>query len=114
MAMGAALGGIVAGAACALYLLVPQGECPWVYELPGSGWFHLFCTQQSKPGAQTTRAYRSRDPYDVSIGHNRCLVARMPVAAPELVEHEGWLYLAALREGLRGIRIARLRFAAAG
>ena len=87
-----------------------SAECPWVYELPGSGWFYLFRTQNYK-GKPITRVYRSRDPYDFGIGHDRYLVSRMPVAAPEIVEYQGELFIAALRPELDGIRIARLTFA---
>jgi hypothetical protein len=35
-------------------------------------------------------------------------VCSLPVAAPELIQHEGQWYIAALRRELDGIRIARL------
>jgi hypothetical protein len=87
-----------------------SAECPWVYRLPDTPWYFLFRTQQYKPGAQMTRVYRSRDPYDFGIGDDGKLVARLPVAAPEVVESGGRVYLAALDENLKGIRVCRLRF----
>ncbi len=35
----------------------------------------------------------------------------MEAAAPELIEHEGQVYMAALLPELQGIRIAKLKFA---
>jgi hypothetical protein len=38
---------------------------------------------------------------------------RLPVAAPEIVEHEGRTYIASLLPSLKGIRIARLEWESA-
>lgn len=86
-----------------------SAECPWVYRLPGSPWYFLFRTQLYKTNPMT-RVYRSRDPFDFGLDHDRYLVARLPVAAPELCEHENRLYLACLTPGLDGLRTAPLEF----
>ena len=41
------------------------------------------------------------------VNDDRYLVGTLPVAAPEIVEHEGGLYIAALLPSLKGIQIAR-------
>jgi SAM-dependent methyltransferase len=38
------------------------------------------------------------------------LVGRLPVAAPEIIEHDGQTYIASLLPSLKGIRIARLEW----
>jgi hypothetical protein len=46
------------------------------------------------------------------VNDDRNLVATMSVAAPEIIEHDGRLYLACLHPTLDGIRVAPLRFSA--
>ncbi|PYK96918.1 MAG: hypothetical protein DME19_18110 [Verrucomicrobia bacterium] len=41
---------------------------------------------------------------------DRHLVAALPIAAPEIVRHDGRWYVAALRPGLKGIRVSRLEW----
>jgi len=53
---------------------------------------------------------RSSDPLDFGVDHDRFLVARLPVAAPEIVLYGGQYYLASLRRDLKGIQIQRLRW----
>lgn len=86
-----------------------SAECPWVHRLPGSPWYFLFRTQLYK-NTPMTRAYRSKDPFDFGLDHDRMLVARLPVAAPELFEYKGGLYIACLTPDLTGLRTARLEF----
>lgn len=86
-----------------------SAECPFVYDHGDSGTFYLFRTQRYGHDAET-RVYASSDPLDFGVGNDRCLVATLPVAAPELVTHRGRLFLACLRPELDGIRIARFRF----
>src|SRR5690606_28135369 len=59
-----------------------------------------------------TSIYRSDDPTYFGVGDDAddYLVGRLPIAAPELFEHEGKLYIAALNSGLNGIRIAEFEF----
>jgi hypothetical protein len=83
-----------------------SSECPFVYRHP-SGWYYLFRTQRYGENAQTS-VYRSRNPDDFGIDDDRFLLGTLPVAAPELIEDGGAMYIAALLPSLKGIRIARL------
>jgi len=74
-----------------------------------TGYHHLFRTQHYGENAQT-RVYRSRDPPNFGIDDDRFLVETLPVAAPEIVESHGQLYIAALLPNLKGIQIAKLRW----
>jgi hypothetical protein len=82
-------------------------ECPHVVLV--DGWYSLFRTQRYGREAQTS-VYRSRDPLDFGIEDDRYLVGTLPVAAPEIIRHDGQDYIAALNPGLDGIRIARLKW----
>jgi hypothetical protein len=89
------------------------GEGPYAAECPHvvfrGGFFYLFRTQRYAPDPET-RVYRSADPLAFGIDDDRQLVGVLPVAAPEIVTHQGEDYLAALLTDLRGIRITRLRW----
>jgi hypothetical protein len=85
-----------------------SAECPFVVERDGG--FYLFRTQRYGENAQTS-VYRSKDPLDFGVEDDRGLVCRLPVAAPEIVQHEGRDYIAALLPSLKGIRLARLAWA---
>ena len=98
-----------------------SSECPHVVKL-GAGEFYLFKTQTYGPqkgsdirhrGAPQTSVYFSSDPMMFGINQDeRYFVCTLPVAAPEIIHHEGQYYIAALNEGaLDGIRIARLTWA---
>lgn len=82
-----------------------SAECPFVVELtPGE--FYLFRTQKYGPEA-VTRVYHSHDPLHFGINEDqKYLVGSLPVAAPELIHHQGKWYLAALQPTLKGIRLA--------
>lgn len=67
----------------------------------------IFRTQHYGQNAET-RVYRSKDPADFGIDDDGKLVATLPVAAPEIVESHGRLYIAALMPNLKGIQVARL------
>ena len=84
-----------------------SAECPFVVELtPGE--FYLFRTQRYGANAQTSVDH-SRDPLDFGVNNDAGhFVATLPVAAPELLLHDGQWYMAALLPSLKGIRIARL------
>ncbi len=95
-----------------------QAECPHVVKLAPHE-FYLFKTQTYGPqkgsnirqrGAPQTSVYYSQDPTMFGINQDeRYFVCTLPVAAPEIIYHEGRHYIAALNEGaLDGIRIARL------
>jgi hypothetical protein len=54
----------------------------------------------------------SRDPLDFGIDNDaEHYVSTLPVAAPEVLRHEGQWYLAALLPSLKGIQITRLKWA---
>lgn len=86
-----------------------SAECPFVVQR--GGWFYLFRTQHYH-GNPRTSVYRSRDPLDFGIEDDRCLIGTLPVAAPEIIHHDGQDYIASLLPDLRGIRIARLEWVA--
>ena len=85
-------------------------ECPHVVRV--GGYFYLFCTQNYAPGRQQTSVYRSADPAYFGIHDDSNFVLHLPVAAPELIHHDGQWYIAALNPELDGIRIARLEWVA--
>ncbi len=82
-----------------------SAECPHV--VARGGWYYLFHTQRYRGDPQTS-VYRSKDPMNFGINDDSYLVTRLPVAAPEIVVHEGQEYIASLLPDLRGVRIARL------
>lgn len=86
-----------------------SAECPFVVFLKETGHYYLFRTQHYGVNAQTT-VYRSRDPLNFGINDDQYLVGTLPVAAPEIVEHDGSYYIAALLPSLKGIQIARLKW----
>ena len=86
-----------------------SSECPQVYFHKPSGYYYLFRTQAYGTNAQTS-VYRSKDPLYFGVNDDSNLMTTLPVAAPEIVEHEGQLYIAALLPSLKGMRIAKLRF----
>ncbi|MBN1342652.1 MAG: hypothetical protein JXQ73_08235 [Phycisphaerae bacterium] len=84
-------------------------ECPHVVEvLPGE--FVYFRNQFYGQGAKNW-VYSSRNPLNFGIDDDTHLVCPLPIAAPEIVHHDGKYYIAVLNPGLDGIRIARLRWA---
>jgi acetyl esterase/lipase len=84
-----------------------SAECPHVVSL--DGYYYLFRTQRYGQDAQTS-VYRSQDPLDFGIEDDRCFVGPLPVAAPEIIRHDGTWFIPALNPRLDGIRIARLRW----
>jgi hypothetical protein len=86
-----------------------SAECPFAYYHKASGYYYLFRTRRYGRNAQNS-VYRSKNPLDFGIEDDRYLVCWLPVAAPEIVEYEGNLHIAALLHSLKGIQIARLSF----
>jgi len=86
-----------------------SAECPHVVKR-GRDDFYLFRTQSYKQ--PKTSIYYSTDPMRFGINQDdKYLLCTLPVAAPEIIRHEGRDYIAALNEGtLNGIRIARLKW----
>lgn len=87
-----------------------SAECPFVYYHKGSGYYYLFRTQRYGENAQSS-VYRSKDPADFGVDHDKYLVGTVPYAAPEIVDYEGQTYIAVLLPNLKGIQIAKLKFA---
>lgn len=85
-----------------------DAECPFVLER--NGWFYLFRNQIYGPAAQNTQ-YASKNPLDFGVGNDKFRIGSLPVAAPEIVLHQGQYYIASLEPNLDGIRLARLRWA---
>jgi hypothetical protein len=83
-------------------------ECPHVVRV--GGWFYLFHTQNYAPGKQQSSVYRSADPTYFGLDDDSNFVCHLPIAAPELIRHDGQWYIAALSPQLDGIRVARLRW----
>lgn len=83
-----------------------HSECPFVVEVK-PGLFYLFRNQYYGEN-NTNWVYRSDNPLNFGIDDDSGLVAKLDVAAPEIVHHEGRYYIAALRPSLKGIRIAKL------
>ena len=82
-----------------------SSECPFV--INHDGWYYLFRTQ-GYPAP--TRIYRSKDPMNFGINDDQFLLGTLPLAAPEIIEHEGQTYIASLLPSLKGIRIAKLEW----
>lgn len=82
-----------------------SAECPHVVEREGM--YYLFRTQKYGRGEQTT-VYRSADPLQFGVEGDQYRVGTLPVAAPEIVRHEGQDWLFALNPGLDGIRVVKL------
>ena len=86
-----------------------SAECPFVVE-PAPGHFYLFRTQRYGKDAKTT-VYHSRDPLDFGVNDDaNHLVTTLPVAAPEIFQHDGHWYLASLLRTLKGIQLTRLQW----
>src|SRR6185503_12309445 len=79
-------------------------ECPFVTKQ--GEWYYLFTTQLYRN--PSTNVYRSKDPLYFAIEDDSGLVATLPVAAPEIFEHGGRQFIAALMPELDGIRVAPL------
>jgi hypothetical protein len=84
-----------------------NSECPFVVEMEGL--YYLFRNQRYGTNSMNTQ-YCSPDPLSFGVDDDRYSIGTLPVAAPEIIEHEGQYYIAALLPGLDGIRIARLRW----
>ena len=87
-----------------------SAECPFV-AAPGDGRFYLFRTQRYGQNAVTS-VYHSKDPLHFGIDEDaKHLVTTLPIAAPELIHHEGQWYVAALLPSLKGIQVTRMTWA---
>jgi len=84
-------------------------ECPHVVFHPESKHYYLFNTQRYGKRNHTT-VFRSTDPLAFGINDSQLEVATLPVAAPEVILHEGQYYIASLKPSLDGIQLARLKW----
>ncbi len=85
-----------------------SAECPHV--IAHARGYYLFRTQQYGPD-NITSVYYSAGPGMFGVNQDRrYLVTRLPIAAPEVIRHNGQDYLAALNPQLDGIRLTRLRW----
>jgi len=87
-----------------------SAECPFVHYHKPSGYYYLLRNQFYGEHAQFA-VYRSKDPLDFGKDNDQYLVETMPYAAPEIIESDGQLYIATLLPNLKGIQIAKLKFA---
>ena len=94
-------GGSVGSGAC-------HNECPHVAQ-PEPGLFFYFRNQYYGEGARNW-VYCSDNPLNFGIDDDTKLVRRWRLAAPEILVDEGQYYVAALRDSLDGIKIARLKW----
>ena len=84
-------------------------ECPQVVYLPEHDLYYLFVTQTYGKKSQTT-VYASPNPLYFAVDEYSRKVCTLPIAAPEIVLHEGQYYLVALTDELDGIRMAKLKW----
>jgi hypothetical protein len=87
-----------------------SAECPFVYYHKDSGYYYLLRNQFYGQNGKFT-VYRSKDPLDFGKDTDKDLVETMPYAAPEIVEYEGQAYIAVLLPNLKGIEVAKLKWA---
>ncbi len=87
-----------------------SAECPFVYYHKPSGYYYLFRTQRYGEKGQSS-IYRSKDPTNFGVDNDKYLVSSIPYAAPEIVENGKQTYIAVLLPSLKGIEIAKLKFA---
>jgi hypothetical protein len=89
-----------------------SAECPFVVKR--GDYYYLFRTQnyRSTDGKiPRTCVYASKDPMNFGINQDRLyFVTELQLAAPEIIEHQGQTYIAALMPDLKGIRIAKLKW----
>lgn len=84
-----------------------DAECPFVVER--DGWFYFFRNQVYVRQPMNTQ-YASPNPLSFGVDDDRYEIGTLPVAAPEIIRHEGQDYIAALLPNLKGIRLARLKW----
>jgi hypothetical protein len=82
-------------------------ECPFVIKM-GNDYF-LFRTVMYGENNKTN-IYRSPDPLDFGVDDDQYFITSIPVAAPEIFQHEDQWYIACLLPSLQGIRIGRLEW----
>jgi hypothetical protein len=86
-----------------------QNECPHVVQM-GPGQFFYFRNELYGKNARNW-VYHSDNPYNFGIDEDSKLVRDWHLAAPEIIRHENQFFIAALMDDLKGIKIARLKWA---
>ena len=81
-----------------------SAESPFVVEY--DGYFYLF---RSSSIDFCTYVYRSDNPYHFGVNNDENLIARYPIKAPEIVQHNGHWYISDLAD-FKGIKLARLNW----
>ena len=90
-----------------------SAECPHVVYRQDSGLYYLFRTQKYGKD-NVSSVYASADPLNFGVNDDRYFLGTLAAAAPEIVKYNGQYYIAALLPGLKGIRIAKLKWAEVG
>jgi hypothetical protein len=87
-----------------------SAECPHVVDRQDSGLYYLFRTQ--KYGRDNVSSiHASADPLNFGVNADRYFLGTLAAAAPDIVKYNGQYYIAALLPGLKGIRVAKLKWA---
>jgi hypothetical protein len=86
-----------------------SAECPHVVHRQDLGLYYLFRTQRYGRNSVSS-VYASPDPLNFGVDDDLYFVRTLPVAAPEIIIHQGRYYIAALLPSLKGIRIAKLKW----
>lgn len=84
-------------------------ECPHVVYLPEYDLYYLFVTQIYGKNSQTT-VYASPNPMYFGIDDDTYKLTTLPVAAPEIIQHEGQWYIASTMPEYEGIQMAKLEW----
>ena len=89
-----------------------DAEVPYVLYHPREHAYYLFRTHSPPDGEgdYLTSVYRSGDPLDFGIGNDDYLIATFDAEASWIVEEDGQYYIASVRPGLQGYRVARLKW----
>jgi hypothetical protein len=84
-----------------------DAECPFVVKK--GNYYYLF--RNIKYGRENLNyQYASKNPLNFGVGIDDYQAGTLPVAAPEIIYHDGQYYLAALNLDLDGIRISSLNW----
>jgi hypothetical protein len=84
-----------------------DAECPFVVRVHNA--YILFRNQRyGKQGLNTQ--YCSHNPLDFGVNTDSCRVGQLPLSAPEIICLHKRYYIVALKPGLDGMRMARLKF----
>ena len=89
-----------------------DAEVPYVLYHPEAQAYYLFRTHSPPDGEgdYITSVYRSNNPLDFGIGNDDCLVTTIDAEASWIISDEGRYYIAAVMPGLKGYRVARLKW----